>query len=456
MLGEGAADHDRGLLQRAVARGLVPQELAERCHQAARASGRPASQLLVERGVLTAVQVDLLAQEVAGGETLAPGAHPTLATIAPSAGDATVADAATVPPPPLPAPSEAPEGDVTYMPFATTLSTGAAAPTAPQGPPRPGDVIGDFEVLAPLGQGGMGAVFRARQRSLGREVALKVLTDKGLARGAVERFLREGRAAAAVQHPHVVTTFHAGADPATGRLFIAMELVTGGDAERLAVAAGGRLPEARALEVARDAARGLVALEAAGLVHRDIKPENLFLAADGAAKLGDLGLARRQAGDDRLTQTGAVVGTPCYMAPEQARGETMLDGRTDVYALGATLLRLLTGARPFAGGSVPAILHRILDEPPPDVRALLPGVSPATAALLDRALAKDPGRRQQGAAALLADLEAALAALRAGPAAAGAAAGAGRARGAVPLVAAAIVVSLLALAALAAHLLGSS
>ncbi|MBX3469281.1 MAG: serine/threonine protein kinase [Planctomycetes bacterium] len=405
MLGDFAADPEARLLQRAVERGLLAQDLAARCRQAALASGRPAGELLVERGVLTPAQVAGL--HGSEDETLAPGAPPTLAT----SGDATMADAATLPPPPLS--TAAPAGDITYMPFATTLSTGAApASTTRSGTPQPGDVIGDFEVLGPLGQGGMGAVFRARQRSLGREVALKVLANERLAGQAVERFLREARAAATVQHPHVVTTFHAGADPATGRLFIAMELVGGGDAERLAAAAGGRLPEVRALEIARDAARGLVALGAAGLVHRDIKPENIFVAPDGAAKLGDLGLARRQAGDDRLTQTGAVVGTPCYMAPEQARGETALDARADVYGLAATLYRLLAGARPFAGGSVPSILHRIVSEPAPDVRQLAPEVTPATAALLARAMAKDPGRRHPDAAAFLADVEAALAAAR--------------------------------------------
>src|SRR5690606_17424771 len=149
-------------------------------------------------------------------------------------------------------------------------------------------------------EGGMGAVYRARQLNLDREVALKVVSAHvAVEPGYAERFVREARAAAKVSHPHVITIFDAG--QVDGQLLMALELMRGGDAAQLAKKAGGRLPEARALQVVRDCARGLQALEKAGLVHRDIKPANVFIGEDGGAKLADLGLARSRAGDDRMT-----------------------------------------------------------------------------------------------------------------------------------------------------------
>src|SRR5690606_8517953 len=157
------------------------------------------------------------------------------------------------------------------------------------------------------------------------------------------------------------------------------------------------LPERRALEVARDAALGLTALEAAGLVHRDLKPTNLFLTDEGRVKLGDLGLARNQAGADLLTLTGVAVGTPAFMAPEQLEGGTDVDVRADVYALGATLFSLLSGAPP-----------RPAQGPPPDLARRCPGVTPRTLALVRTAMALEPARRHPTARALQAALEEAL------------------------------------------------
>ncbi|MCO5165739.1 MAG: serine/threonine protein kinase [Planctomycetes bacterium] len=273
----------------------------------------------------------------------------------------------------------------------------------------PAEALGEFELLEELGRGGMGVVYRARQRSLGREVALKVLSPACSADPeASARFLREARAAAAISHPNVITCYAAGEDG--GRLYLAMELMRGGDAQRLAEQAGGRLPERRALEVIRDAARGLGALERAGLLHRDIKPANIFVTEDGVAKLADLGLARTRAGDDRMTHAGTIMGTPAFMSPEQAEAADDLDIRSDVYALGASLFTLVTGRAPFDGRSALAVMSKVLQEPPPDPRALAPGLSDAAAALILRAMAKERERRFPGAAALLEALEAALAA----------------------------------------------
>jgi hypothetical protein len=406
---------DRELLRLAVSRSLLPATTAQQCAQAASRVGQPAGRLLVERGLLSERVVFELERELQAAGATSLGAPAVASTIAgPSLDGATVAGPTVasrthVPgaaPPPVATPP--PTGDMTYAPYEEQAATrGGGGATTTGGPPSVGDIIGDFELLAQLGAGGMGVVFRARQRSLQREVALKLLGadhDSGF----VERFVREARAAASVSHPNVVTTFAGGRDATTGVMFIAMELVKGGDAERLLTASGGRVPERRALEVIRDCARGLAALEQAGLVHRDIKPENIFLASDGTAKLGDLGLARRQSGEDRLTRTGEAVGTPAYMSPEQANGEKDLDARTDVYSLGASLFRLLTGRRPFEG-SAAGIMYKIASEAPLDVRALAPDVSERAAALVARAMAKDRAARPQGGQALLAEVEAVLA-----------------------------------------------
>jgi serine/threonine protein kinase len=341
--------------------------------------------------------------------TLAPGPLPT-----PSPRDVrTRADAPNVtllPPGQVVPGAAAPAGRATYMTY-----RGAAPTAADHAAPARTELIGDFELLEPLGEGGMGVVYRARQRALDRQVALKVLTPKSATTPeAAERFAREARAAAAVNHPNVITIIAAGRDERSGRLYMAMELVRGGDAEQLAQAAGGKLPERRALEVLRDCARGLVAIERAGLVHRDIKPQNIFVTTEGVAKLADLGLARSQAGDDRVTQTGLVVGTPAFMCPEQAQGELDLDVRTDIYALGATLFRLLTGLAPYEGPSVMAILTKVVREPVPDPRKHLPSISARTAEVVLRAMAKDRADRHASAADLLADVEEALAALTSG------------------------------------------
>ena len=205
-------------------------------------------------------------------------------------------------------------------------------------------VIAGFRLIKPLGQGGMATVYLASQISLAREVALKLISPQIAANPeAAERFLREARVAAAVNHPNVISIIDVG--QADGQLFMALELVTGGDAAQLAVRFGGVLPEVRALELLIDCTKGLQALFEARLLHRDLKPANIFITKDGIAKLGDLGLARSEDGDDRMTTTGHLVGTPAFMSPEQASGEGVIDIRSDIYALGATLFALVTGDR---------------------------------------------------------------------------------------------------------------
>ncbi len=268
--------------------------------------------------------------------------------------------------------------------------------------------IGGFEVIKTLGQGGMATVFLARQVSLGREVALKLMSPQIATNyEAAERFLREARVAATVNHPNVISIIDVG--QSDGQLYMALELVTGGDAAQLAARFGGKLPEVRALELLIDCAKGLQALYDARLVHRDLKPSNIFITGEGSAKLGDLGLARSEDGADRMTMTGHLVGTPAFMSPEQAGGEGTLDIRSDIYSLGATLFALVAGRQPFVGNSPIAVAAKALTEAAPDPRSLVPELSAATATLILRTMAKKSADRFQTPRELREALEQALA-----------------------------------------------
>ena len=271
--------------------------------------------------------------------------------------------------------------------------------------------IGSYQILSKLGQGGMAVVYRALQASLNREVALKVVTSAFS--GDPEfcaRFLREARAGALVSHPNVVTCFDAG--EADGQLFMAMELVTGGDLAQLIDKRGGRLDERLAMTLLKDATCGLEAIEAARLVHRDIKPANIFLTDHGVAKLADLGLVCFSSGDDRMTKPGTVMGTPAYIAPEQARGVADVDIRADIYSLGATLFHLVTGQPPYSSESPITTLVKSLNEPMPDPRSFQPDLSGPVVAIIGFATNKDRDRRYQSARQLREDLECAIAGQR--------------------------------------------
>lgn len=279
---------------------------------------------------------------------------------------------------------------------------------ADTGIPQPGDRIGGYRLVAELGHGSMGRVFQAVQLSMERVVALKVL-PADLAGDAqfVARFLREARLVAAVSSPHVVAVHDAGV--ADGMLYMCMEHVEGGDLAGLVRRAGGRLPAIRTVELLLDAARGLEALERAGLIHRDIKPANVFVTGDGRAKLGDLGLARDLADASHSSQTGLVVGTPAYMSPEQSQAAEDIDIRCDIFALGATGFRLLTGLDPFPGTRVSSVLRKVRGE----VDASLTGplqqaddTGGELGAIIRRCMRRDRGERFQHAGELVAALTA--------------------------------------------------
>jgi serine/threonine protein kinase len=258
-------------------------------------------------------------------------------------------------------------------------------------------VLGEYELLEPLGAGGMGKVYKARHRKLDKLVALKLL--RGLAQPSPEalaRFLREMRAAGGLDHPNVVEAHDAGEQ--AGVAYLVMKLVEGTDLARL-VRERGPLPVAEACELARQAALGLQHLHERGLVHRDVKPSNLMRTPDGVVKILDLGLARWReevAPGDDLTGAGRFLGTPNYLAPEQARSAAEVDIRADVYGLGSTLFYLLTGRAPFAhheDGHQKLKAHQ--GEAPPTVRVLRPEVPAGLADLVGRLLAKRPEDRPQ-------------------------------------------------------------
>jgi serine/threonine protein kinase len=283
----------------------------------------------------------------------------------------------------------APPSTVEHAPAAETPQSAAEAPAAPLPP-----VLGEYEVLGPLGAGGMGEVYRARHRRLGKLVALKVLRRTQPASDqALARFRREMEAVGQLDHPHLVEAHDAGEQD--GVVYLVLKLIEGIDLRRL-VEERGPLPVAEACDLVRQAALGLQYLHERGLVHRDVKPANLMRTPAGTVKVLDLGLARWRwaAGGDELTVAHMVLGTPDYLAPEQIENAAGTDIRADLYGLGATLFYLLTGKAPFAHHDrAPAKLKAHGTEPPPDVRSLRPDVPPDLAGLVARLLAKQPEQR---------------------------------------------------------------
>jgi eukaryotic-like serine/threonine-protein kinase len=274
-------------------------------------------------------------------------------------------------------------------------------------PPQPGDLIADrFELEELVGTGGMSTVFRAHDLQLDRRVAIKILHEHYASDPEyLERFRREARAVARLSHPNIVTVIDRGDDD--GRQYIVFEYVEGENLKEL-VLHSGRLPVRRALELALAIADGLSFAHERGLVHRDVKPQNVLLSGDGDVKVTDFGIARSLHVEHGVTQTGTVLGTGEYLAPEQASGKPV-SAATDVYSLGVVLWELLAGDVPFVGENFVAVALRHVNELPPDLRERRPDVSPRLAAAVDRALAKDPARRFPSMAAFAKELRACLA-----------------------------------------------
>jgi len=250
-----------------------------------------------------------------------------------------------------------------------------------------GERVGPYEVVEKIGEGGMGAVYKARDTRLGRWVALKKLHGS-----AVQRFEREARAIAALTHPNICALYDIGED------YLVMEYVAG-------TGVHGPQPVESALRIASQVAGALAAAHAAGIVHRDVKPSNLILTADGLVKVLDFGLAKRanateEVGSDEPTASasptheGSIVGSVPYMSPEQAEGKPV-DRRSDIFSFGSVMYELLTGQRAFEGGSRARTLARVLNDEPRPLRELVPGISPTVEGIVQRCLRKEPTRRWQ-------------------------------------------------------------
>jgi class 3 adenylate cyclase len=268
----------------------------------------------------------------------------------------------------------------------------------------PGSTIADYEIEDVAGRGGMGVVYRARDRALGRTVALKVITPELAADARFrERFLREVRLAVSLEHPHILPVYAAGNEE--GQLYLAMRYVEGDDLGQL-VRQGSLEPPA-ALTIVTQIGSALDAAHAKGLVHRDVKPGNVLLDPAREAYLCDFGLARPTVPGGGLTRTGELLGTPDYLSPEQIQGEP-LDGRTDQYALGCILYQCLSGETPFPRESELQLMWAHMYEEPPSVSTGRPELPPALDRVIATALAKDPADRYSSCAELVDAAHAAL------------------------------------------------
>ena len=264
-------------------------------------------------------------------------------------------------------------------------------------------LAGRYELQDVTGSGGMSSVYRARDTVLERTVAIKILHEHYSDDPEyVERFRREARALAQLNHPNIVTVIDRG--EFEGRQFIVFEHVEGENLKEL-IDREGQLPVDHALALVHQVARGLAFAHEHGVVHRDVKPHNVLIDADGVAKVTDFGIARSIEPADGLTETGTLLGTSEYIAPEQASGRCV-DERSDQYSLAAVLYELLTGSPPFTGDNFMAVAMKHVQEPVPSVRESRPDVSPRLDAIVSRAMAKRPEDRFPTTEALMAALEA--------------------------------------------------
>ena len=257
--------------------------------------------------------------------------------------------------------------------------------------PHPGEQFGNYRLVSELGRGGMGAVFEADDLESGRRVALKVLAHSLESTEARNRFFREGRLAASINHPNSVYIY--GTEEIEGTPAISMEHIAGGTLQ-YHVAQGGPLPTAQAVDAIMQIIEGLEAAAAAGVLHRDVKPSNCFIDSDGTVKIGDFGLSISTTvrGDSHLTQPGSFLGTPAFASPEQLRGDE-LDVRSDIYAVGVTLYYLLTGRTPYQADNMVKLLATVLEQPAPSPIQFRPDIPKGLANLVLRCLAKQPSDR---------------------------------------------------------------
>jgi len=268
-------------------------------------------------------------------------------------------------------------------------------------------LAGRYRVVGTIGSGSMSEVFEAIDAQLGERVAVKVLRANRVSNpGAVERLRREARAAAKIDHPNVIRILDVG-EIAPDVPYLALELLHGETlGERLQQ---GRLPVGAAMRILRSIAAALGAAHAAGVVHRDLKPGNVFLSTSGVTKVLDFGLSQMGGPDGfslSLTPHGLVCGTPCYMSPEQARGEELIDARSDLFSAGTVTYEMVVGQGPFEAPTPMAVLSRIVTEEPPRPSSVVPTVPDVVDELVRKALQKKREDRFQSAAELVAAIPA--------------------------------------------------
>jgi len=271
-----------------------------------------------------------------------------------------------------------------------------------------GELLGSYRVLKLIGEGGMGRVYLAEHTLIGKHVAIKVLLPQFCNNPSiVSRFFNEARATAQIKHPSLIEIYDFGHHP-SGSAFIVMELLEGESLTRR-LQAGGPMTQAMVIDLSRQVATALQAAHAKGIVHRDLKPDNVFLLpepelpAGVRAKVLDFGIAKLadEGSSSIKTRTGALMGTPAYMSPEQCRGAGAVDLRTDVYSLGCMMFEMLSGQSPFVGEGPGDVIAMHLYQPAPSLAAIAPGMDP----LLQRMLAKKPAERLQSMAEVLAALD---------------------------------------------------
>ena len=274
----------------------------------------------------------------------------------------------------------------------------------PEGAPAPGGkdedpflmkVIGGCQILERIARGGMGVVYKARQLNLGRTVAIKILSeDLARDRVYVERFVQEARSAAGLNHASIILIIDVGEQ--SGTYYFIMEHVDGQNLREL-LESQGVLDFRQALHISLQVSQALQHAHRRGIIHRDIKPENIMILREGGVKLADLGLAKRVDVGVGITHAGSILGTPFYMAPEQAKDFSQVDGRSDIYSLGVTLYRALTGQVPFDGRTPIEVMIKAIDGNRVPVRAHRPEIPVEVEAIVDRMMDKDPSRRFQTA-----------------------------------------------------------
>jgi serine/threonine-protein kinase len=263
--------------------------------------------------------------------------------------------------------------------------------------------IPGYELISRIGQGAMGTVFKAKQVSMDRVVAIKVLSSKySKDRVFVERFLREARAVAKLNHENIISGYDVG--EANGHHYFVMEFVDGAPVTSL-MKREGRIDEQKCLRIGIQVARALAHAHKHGIVHRDIKPENVMLTASGGAKLCDLGLAKQTKGDAEVTMDGTSVGTPNYISPEQARGEEKIDIRSDIYSLGASLYHMAVGAPPFSGANPMVVMTKHVTEFAEPPKRRCPALSEGFSSLIMKMMQKRREDRPQDPDSLIQDFE---------------------------------------------------